>query len=159
MQRLQVTWFPPQPTDVQKMPNLLLSLSGERESLNLDGMESSNMACGYLRLRVTYLLWLFLSLCVQLPALGFTCSQINSSSHRSSLSSSAKTSSSSRVLLPVNLKLSSPHSIFMSKTSYLPRSDFLCSCLSSFIALTPSAAHAFDGGIGGLGTQKSFHTH
>lgn len=119
-------------------------------------MESSIMACGYLRLHVTYLLVLLLSLCVQPPALGFTSSHINSSSHRSSSSSAIK-SPSSRVL-PVYLKLPSKHSIFMSKTSYLPRSDFLSSSLSSFMILMPNAAHAFDGGIGGLGMQKTSYT-
>ncbi|KAL3764084.1 hypothetical protein ACHAWU_003896 [Discostella pseudostelligera] len=103
-------------------------------------------------LRVAYLLMLSLALAsfIPSPALGFKfkcsgCRQMASSSHRASALAST----------PRVRVLPSSNTLLMSMTSNQPRDEFLYKCLiSPLIALTPSVAHAFDGGVGGLGKTR-----
>lgn len=116
-------------------------------------LESNSMASRH-TLRVTYLMMALFSF-IHSPALGFACPygrQNASFSHRVA-------ATFPRVRVGTTLPFSS-HPMFISTPSTEPRADFLYKCLiSPFILLTPSVAHAFDGGVGGLGTERSDIEH
>ena len=94
-------------------------------------------------------MWVMLLFSCLQPSIGFTCTfwrQMPSSSHQTPALTQVR---------QVKMKnTSSSSSPFMSMTNNQSRAEFLHTCLiNPLIALTPSAAHAFDGGVGGLGMQ------
>lgn len=143
--RSRSTLSTPRPPYKSQSTNIVLPLLSPYSPQPSSEVKSNNMASRHC-LRVAYLLMLSLVSFILSPALGFKCAcscsrQMASSSHRALSASTPRV----RVLPSLN-------ALFMSMTSNQPRAAFLYKCLiSPLVAATPSVAHAFDGGVGGLG--------
>ena len=128
---------------------LLLHLQLQSQPYLSNELESNSMESRH-TVRVSYLMMALFSF-IHSPALGFACPygrQNASFSHRVA-------ATFPRVRVGTTLPFSS-HPMFISTPSTETRDDFLYKCLiRPFILLTPSVAHAFDGGVGGLGMERS----